>query len=327
MAPTANGGNARGTLAEAAASLFLALSLYWAVRALGVFGMPFALFAPVPLAALAVRRGERVMLAAALVGAAFEFGLGSDGAAVAFLVAVAAPALLVARCLTLRWRPELAVGLSAALLTVTVLAAIELTTPGGMRQVTNRFVDETIREYAVAAPKDPALATFREHAAEISRNMYRFSPVAFMFTGMALGTASLLMTRRIFRRYPHPAVGEMQPITEWYLPDTWIWYLIAVAAPLAIGGLGAPLSGALPVVAGNLLGILLLAYALQGWAVMAHYFRRAATHPALQVAFYALFLIPPAPLFLLPSLALTGVFDIWVDSRQVRGGKGETPAG
>ncbi|MDH5527234.1 MAG: YybS family protein [Nitrospirota bacterium] len=305
----------QGTWLEAAASLFLSLLLFSAVRVLWPVGMPLALFAPAPLAVLCLRRGEPVLLGAVAAGAAFQWLLGGGGSAAAFLVSAAVPALLIARGMAFRWRPELVVGGIAVLVTGATLGAFEVAVPGGMKAWSGGFVDGIIAQYQTVKPGDPALAMLRENAAEIARTLYLFAPITFMWTGIMLGAASLLIVRNFFTRNPHPVVGDLPPLLEWYLPDGWVWVLIAAGVPVALGAMGISVPLEALVVGGNVLGVLVLVYALQGWAVVAWQFAERDIHPALQVAFYAVLLIQPVLVLLLTVL---GVLDMRTDTRRVR---------
>lgn len=299
-----------GTLVEAAASLFLAVVLFAAVRVLSLFGAPFTLFASAPLAVLCIRRGETVFLGASAAGAVLA-GLFMGGpTAGAFLLSVAFPAILISRGLAFRWRPEKVVGIAAVVITVCALVALEAMLPGGIRPWVGELVTQNIAAYkAAGAPKD-MVAMIEGQADAYARFMFRIMPMAFMWSAMALTVAGLLATRAYFARRPHAAV-VLSPLDRWHLPDNWVWVLIT-AGVLALVPVGT-----MQVVGGNVLGVMALAYAFQGWAVLAHQFEARRVHQAVRIAVYLILLLWPVFVLLLVAV---GVFDVWTDVRRVRGG-------
>jgi uncharacterized protein YybS (DUF2232 family) len=295
-------------LTEAAASLFLALLLFSAVHFLSVLGLPLGMFAPAPLAILGVRRGLPVLLAAAALGLA-AVGLAADvTGALSFLFAVGLPALLIALGLTRGWAPEAVVGAAAAALTVATLAALHVLLPEGVRPWVGRLVDESIAVYAQQGAPEAMVQSLKAQAGAYADFFYHMLPTAVAWSGMALAAGSLLLARAFFVRRPEPAARLFSPL-EWHLPDAWVWALIAAGALLLVPHPAARIAG------GNALGVLALAYAFQGWAVVAHLFRAKQVHRAIRVAFYLLLVLwPVLSLF----LVLAGVFDIWTDLRKVR---------
>ncbi len=295
---------------EVAASLFLSLALFAAIRVLSVLGMPLALFAAAPLAVLCIRRGESVFLAtaaAASMGAALLLGGGS--AAGAYALTVAFPALLIARGLAFQWRPEKIVGIAAVVIAAMALMALAAVLPDGIKPWIDQLVADNIAAYRAAGAPADVLATLEQQSDFYAQLMYDVMPMAFVWSGMGLTVASMLAVRAYFARRPHPAVTLATPINRWYLPDVVVWaFIIATALALL------PLGG-LRVLGGNLMGVLAMAYALQGWAVMSYLFEHRQVHPAVQGATYMILLLWPV---FVVFLVLLGLFDVWTDSRKVR---------
>jgi len=293
---------------EAAASLFLSLALFAAVRVLSVLGMPMALFAAAPMAVLCIRKGESVFLATAataIVAAALVMEGASAGA---YALTVAFPALLIARGLAFGWRPEKIVGICAAVISVLALLALNAALPDGVRPWIAQVVADNIALYKEAGAPTDVIAMLERQADAYARWMFNMMPMAFVWSGMALTAASMLATRAYFSRRPHPAVA-LTPINRWHLPDTWVWVFIASAVLMLL-----PI-GESKALGGNLLGILALAYAFQGWAVMAYLFEHKGVHPAVRYAVYMILLLWPV---FVVFLVLIGIFDVWTDSRKVR---------
>lgn len=296
-------------MAEAAASLFLSLSLFSSVYFLGGFGVPFALFASAPLAIVGLRQGEVYLLGAAGGAMLISGILLGPGAAGAFLFGAAVPAVLIARGLVFGWAPERMVGAAAGIFTVTTFWAVETFSPGGMRAQIAEMVERTIAAYRQAGAPELAVVPLEKQAAFLTDFLYYTSPTSFMWSGALICVFGLLATRHYFSLNPHPAVPASPSLTRWYFPDRWIWVLIAAGVVVLVPGTLTRM------VAGNVLGVVALAYALQGWAVMVFVFRARQTHIALQAMFYIMLLMWPV---LVVLLGIFGVFDIWMDPRKVR---------
>jgi len=288
-----------------AASLFLFL----AVQLLATLGLPLMLFTAAPLAVLCVRQGESVFLTTAAIGlVGTGLVLGPSGAA-AFLVAGAVPALLIGRGLAFQWAPERIVGPVVVIAAVATLAT--LSQGDGLRAWVAQVVDQIVAGYKAAGLPPEVVDTLTQQAASLTTTLYHISPMLFTWGGMLLGTAALLATRYFFTRYPHPAV-TLTPLTRWHLPDVWVWGLIGAAVLAMVPEVSIRVCGK------NLLGVLALAYAFQGWAVMVHVFRARRVHPAIQGFCYLTLLLWPLSVIGLAILLLAGVFDMWTDVRKLR---------
>ncbi len=296
-----------GTLLAAAASLAFALLLFTAVRVLGFFGTPLGMFAPAPLAVLCVRRGQAAMLLTAAVGVAGLWGAQGTGAAAGFFFAVAVPAYLIGRGLARGWPPEVVVGAAAALLSAATYAALHLALPDGIRPWVGNLVTQTIDLYANDGGNEAKVALLRARADGFTDTFFHLLPLVLMTSGIAQGTASLLAARGWLTRRGQTSVA-FSPLA-WHLPDTWVWALIAA------GILTLMPQEATKVAGQNALGVLAVAYALQGWAVVAGVFHSRGAHPLLQMAFYGVMVLWPP---LVAGLALIGLTDVWTDMRKVR---------
>ena len=284
--------------------------LFAAIRVLSLFGAPLALFAAAPMAVLCIRRGESNFLMTAMAGAVVSGLLMGGPSAIAYALTVAFPAMLIARGLAYGWRPEKIVGIATVVIAGISVLMLQAVLPEGVRPWIDRLVTESISSYQANGAPPAIVAMMKQQAENYANVMYHVIPMAFAWSGMALTVASMLATRGYFARTPHPAV-TLSPITRWSLPDSWVWVLIG-AAVLALMP-----SDPMRVVGGNLLGVLALAYACQGWAVMAHQFEAREVHPGLRAAVYMILLL--WPIFVL-LLAAVGVFDVWTDVRKVHEG-------
>lgn len=278
-----------------------------AVRVASVLGLPLALLAPAPLAILCLRQGAPVLLGWAAAGAGALGLLAGPASGAAFVFVVGIPAFLIARGLAARWPPEWVVGGTGAVVATATLAALYVLLPEGIRPWVGQLVDQTIAAYSQGGADETA-QWLQARSAPLAGFVYAMLPLGMASSGIAVGAASLLVTRAYLARRPVAGVEPFSPLT-WHLPDVWIWALIAAGVLLLVPHDAARIVGA------NALGIMALAYAFQGWAVTAYIFDAKAVHPILQATFYLLMLLwPPLATF----LVLVGVLDVWTDLRKVR---------
>lgn len=278
------------------------------MRVLGFFGMPLGLFAPAPLAVLLVRNGGTATLLTAAVGAAGLWGAQGAEAAAAFAFAVAAPGYLIGRGLKAGWHPEWVVGASAALLGLSTYLGLHLALPGGIRPWVAGLVNQTIDLYARQGVPDATVAMLRDKAGPFTDIFFHLLPLVLVTSGLALGTASLLAARGWLVRRKVEGLAPFDPFA-WHLPDTWIWVLIAAGVLTLVPQEAARIAGQ------NALGVMAVAYAIQGWAVVASIFHHRKAHALIQGAFYAVMILWPP---LAAALVLIGLTDVWTDLRRVR---------
>jgi uncharacterized protein YybS (DUF2232 family) len=273
-----------------------------------VLGLPLGLLAPAPLAILCVRRGLPVLLGCVAVGAVALGTLGGPPGGAAYVLVAGVPALLIARGLARGWPPEGIVGAAGAVVAAATLGALHLLLPDGIRPWVKQMVDQTIDAYARQGGPDEMVRALQAQAEHLAHLLYDMLPLGVAATGILLGAASLLVTRAYLARRPVAGVTPFSPLA-WYLPDTWIWALIATGALLLVPHDWARIAGA------NALGVVALAYGFQGWAVTQSIFHAKGVHPLLQAVFYLLMLLWPV---LAVFLVLAGVLDVWTDLRKVR---------
>lgn len=109
--------------------------------------------------------------------------------------------------------------------------------------------------------------------------------------------------------------GGFRPFAEEAVPDHLVWAVIAGGLMLLSG------SDALASVGLNLLIVLVALYAIQGLAVLRHFFQKVRVPRTLQGVSFGLFVVQP---LLLIAVACLGLSDLWVDFRKIR--QAPTPA-
>jgi len=147
-------------------------------------------------------------------------------------------------------------------------------------------------------------------SARLVANTMRVAGPGVVLVGVFLGALVNYVGARLCLR------GEgFRAFAEESVPDHLVWgviaggaFLIARQAPLDLIGL-------------NVLIALAPLYAIQGLAVVRHFFLRTRVPRSLQVVSFGLFAVQP---LLLLTVACVGLSDLWIDFRKIR--RAPTPA-
>lgn len=138
----------------------------------------------------------------------------------------------------------------------------------------------------------------------------RVAGPAVVLVGLLLGALANYVVARLCLRRP-----DFRPFAEEAVPDHLVWWVIAGGVMLVWRHPGLELVGT------NLLIVLAPLYAIQGLAVLRHFFLRVRVPRALQVVSFSLFAAQP---LLLIAVACIGLSDLWIDFRKIR--QAPTPA-
>ncbi|MDD5475444.1 MAG: DUF2232 domain-containing protein [Syntrophales bacterium] len=177
-----------------------------------------------------------------------------------------------------------------------------------------RTVRENIDYYADTGVSADKIEMVRERESELTALMSALMP-SLIITGCAfIVWLNIIAGSILFRKRNmwYPAFGDL---SRWKLPERLVW-----AVAVAFICLLLPLRG---LVLTGLNGIIILSflYMLQGFAIMAHFFKVKKIPPFIKIALYAIVLMQQ--LLLLP-VALLGLIDVWADFRKmghIRGGE------
>lgn len=155
--------------------------------------------------------------------------------------------------------------------------------------------------------RDPAWVA--ESARLVATAMRVAGPAIFALGLFVVALANYVAARLCLRGRGFRAFGEEA------VPDHLVWGVIAAGGmvlaqrePIARAGL-------------NLLIVLAFLYAIQGLAVVRHFFQKARVPRPLQGVSFGLFAVQP---LLLVAAACLGLSDLWVDFRKIR--RAPTPA-
>jgi uncharacterized protein YybS (DUF2232 family) len=294
------------------------LGLLWllieALDTRGTAGGAGALVNLMPLA-LAFAWGGPLGAAAASGVAVVGMGVLVD-AAMSFVLVLrqAAPGLMLGLCLRRR------LGLSTSLILVSgasfagllVLVYVYVPSDPGVSGLLSREVDTHIADLdrlrdRLGLTSDPGWVA---ESARMAAIVLRVAAPAVVAVGLFLITLTNYLGARLALRG-----WQFRPFAEEAVPDHLVWGVIA-AGLMLVSQYEVPERIGL-----NLLMVLTPLYAIQGLAVLRHFFQKARLPRPLQGVGFGLFLLQP---LLLIFAACLGLSDLWADFRKIR--RAATPA-
>jgi uncharacterized protein YybS (DUF2232 family) len=286
----------------------LASASLFACSLLHPLAVPLVIASPFPLTLQRLRSGLGSGLLATLLALALVGGLLNAGQAVAFLLLLAVPGLLIAEAMA-RGRGLRRGGLWAfALLSVLTSLALVFANQQLARWAVEPF-EQARSDSFLGQLKDSGwtaeMITQWTEQAQITHDVLAVVyPAAYIILGGLFVLANTALLRwYLARRDPGWLDGgEFEGLR---LP-------LALAVVFVLAGASVALPPLRPA-AYNVLLVLAFFFGLQGLAVVAFYARRLAAPPFLRAAVVLLVLVNPwAP----QILALMGLFDIWLDLRK-----------
>ncbi len=269
---------------------------------------PLAIASPLPLAIQRVRGGAVGAWLAAVLAAALVAAAASPGPALVFLLALAAPGILLGESLA-RGRGLLrGCGWAFGLLVLEVATALLFAGDAIARQTLSPFdrlrSPEVFSQLRTNGMSEEALTAFGEtletwHAAVA----VVFPAVWIIFAAVVVMANAGLLRFYLLRRDPGWLEdGEFERVR----------FPLGLVGIFILAGAAVALPAARPF-AYNALLIVAFFFALQGLAVVAFYARRLAVPALLRVALLVLVLANPWSQYI---LALLGLFDNWFDFRR-----------
>ncbi len=267
-----------------------------------------AVVCPVPLAVHRLRGGLLAGLQASAVSVALLAVFFQLGTALLFVIAFAAPGLLIAEGLArgrglLRgctWGFGLLVGVIGLLLLVAAPRLADIVLEPFAQMSTPQFLDELRRG---GLPPERVLA-FAEQARAWHAALSVVYPGAYVVLAALIVCANAALLRAYLARRDRGLLegGEFEEIR----------FSLALAGVFLLAGFGVMLPAARPL-AYNVLVVVAFFFALQGLAVVSYYARRLAGPPLLRMALMLLVLLNP---WVAQVLAFTGLIDVFLDFRK-----------
>jgi hypothetical protein len=267
-----------------------------------------ALVSFIPLALALALGGPAAAGLAAGAGAGLAGVLGGAPVALVVLLRHALPGLV------LGWTLVRRVPLPAALALVTLASALGLAllvvllVPAGGTPlaVLERQLEAQVGELErlpgrLGAGGEEA---WTADAARAVAGVMRVAGPGVVAVGLFLGALANYVGARLGYRQ-----AGFRPFARETVPDHLVWGVIGAGVLLVTGSDAAVRLGV------NLLVLLLPLYALQGLAVVRHFFQRGGVPRPLQVLGFGLFALQPV---LLLGAAGVGLSDLWIDFRKIR---------
>lgn len=292
-----------GGILGAALMAALLFSLAYVVPVLALF----SIVAPFPLIVNRLTRGLASSVMAALLSASFLAWLFSPGRALAFLIVLALPGLLIAEAMARGRGLRRGAAWAFFVLAVQIAAALVFAAPqmaeGVLEPIAEFRSPQFLAEMRTRVPQE-SVDDWAEQAATMYKVMEVVYPAAFFILGalVVLANAALLRLYLARRDPGWLEGGEFEGLRfSLVLPMLFILGgLLVVFPPVRAAGY-------------NVVLVAAFFFAIQGLAVVAYYAHRLAGPTFLRAGLLVLVLLNPwAP----QILALLGLFDTWADFRK-----------
>jgi uncharacterized protein YybS (DUF2232 family) len=158
--------------------------------------------------------------------------------------------------------------------------------------------------YEKAGIKGEDLKSLQENMEEAGKLIGRIYPALVVVSLAFIAGLNLLVLKRAATRLPKPpATGDFVRFKN---PEPLVWVLIVAGFAVLVPN---PL---VTTVALNVLVVTIALYAIQGMAIIAHFFNRFAVPRYMRVVFYVVLALQS---YLAIAVAALGIFDIWGDFR------------
>lgn len=293
-----------------ASTVFLLISGV-VLPAAGVILIPFV---PQPVLLFGIKYGAGLGLAVLVAALISLFVLAGEALGFVYAVFAVMVGLLFWLLGRLRAVELLVTSVAAAMLAVA--AGILLYFYGSWGAMTQDFRGSLIDNLTVAMrvhekmgfPQE-SLNLFKEKIPEIVEQMLQLLP-GLLFVSLCL--IVLLNILFLARRFPdrRPQWLSVATFREWKCPEQLVWALIACGFAVFV-----PASGAVPIVAVNVLLVIGVCYFIQGLAIVAFFFHKNHVPRFLRSATYLLIIFQQIFTLLVAAL---GLFDLWGDFRRLK---------
>lgn len=209
--------------------------------------------------------------------------------------------------------PATLIGVAAvSLVGLSLLLWTLVPSEGGILPVLQRELDDRVLDLERMPDRLGAgrEASWAAESARLAAKVMRMAAPAVIVIGLFVVTVSNYLGARLLLR------GQgFRPFAEEAVPDHLVWGVIVGGGLLVLGHDTLALTGL------NLLLVMIPLYAVQGLAVMQHFFQKVRLPRPLQGVGFGLFALQPV---LLVAVACLGLTDLWADFRRIR--RAPTPA-
>jgi uncharacterized protein YybS (DUF2232 family) len=287
------------------------VTLFLAFISLPIFGMIPGLFAPVPAAFYTLKSGRITGIAIVLATAALLAAVSDQVALLIYLVQTAVMSLALPEFLLRLKGGARSVVYSVAvnLLVIMIAAAVYgYFTGGELHAKVTKSVEASIAQtlvlYQQYGIKGDQLKAYQESMHQAGQLIVTIYPALVTVTLGIVACLNLVAVSRIasFVRLP-VYLGDFRKYRN---PEPLVWVLI-------VAGFGMLVPENLVYLAAlNVLIVVCALYAVQGLAVLSHYFRKYTVPKFVRVVSCLILILQP---FLVLAVAALGVFDLWGDFR------------
>jgi uncharacterized protein YybS (DUF2232 family) len=289
----------------ATATLFLAFIL------VPILGMVPGLFAPVPGIFFALKSGRKTGIAIVLVTSALLAAITDPAVLVIYLLQAGILSLALPEFLIRLKGGARSVVYAVAVNLVCIMAVAALygyVTGGDLHAKVIKGVESSIAQtaalYEKAGIKGDELKAYQESMHQAGALIVTIYPALVTVALGIVAALNLLVLSRIASRVRLPVyLGDFRKYRN---PDPLVWLLI-----LSGFGVLAP-QHTVYLAALNLLIVICAIYAVQGLAIISHFFRKFAVPGFIKVMACLLLIFQP---FMMLAVAALGVFDLWGDFR------------
>ena len=289
----------------ATATLFLAFIF------LPIFGMIPGLFAPVPAVFFSLKSGRGTGIAIVAATSALLAVVADPMTVLIYLAQAATMSLALPEFLVRLKGGARSVVYSVAvnlLFIVAIAAVYGYYTGGELHTKVTRGVAASIAQtaglYEKAGIKGDELKALQESMQQAGALIVTIYPALVTVTLGVVACLNLLVVSRMASRFRLPVyLGDFK---QYRNPEPLVWLLIAAGFCMLVPENLVYLSAL------NLLIVVCALYAVQGLAVISHYFRKFSVPKFVRIISCLLLILQP---FMVLAVAALGVFDLWGDFR------------
>lgn len=281
-----------------------------------VLGVLVGVISPVPLILIYLKQGKPVGLASVALVMLVILVLMGGRHAMFFVAEYAVMAVVMAETIRLGFPYDRSILFSAlgsaalsGLLIFLFFANKDITISEFFNQQIQENFNQSIETLEGMGKEKEELEAFKSFVNRTS-GMFAASYPAFILVGSLLSAlVNYTLVRFFFRRLFGESPYFTGTLTNWVLPDYFIWMFILSAASFFLP------EGELRVIGLNAFIMTLVFYFLQGLAVVVHFLETKSVPLFLWVV--AIILIFSQPILIGFAIGL-GLFDLWVDFRKLR---------
>lgn len=291
------------------------LALFLAYIAVPLFGMVPGILAPLPAMYYAMKGGGRLGAGIVVIAAAVLVPVAGPSTALLYLLQCGVISIVLQSALTRNWGGARAIA-SAVFVDLVILLPVAISLgsgeAGGLSGVIRKGIDSSIAQTVALYEKSglgpDELKLLKEGMLQAGAFISRTYPALVIVSLILIAAVNLWCLVRLVRQ----RLGTALPVGEFATfrnPDYLVWLLIVAGFAMLAG------VPAVNTVALNVLIVTLSLYAIQGLAIVSHFFARFTVPTAVRAIIYLILVLQP---YLAVVVAALGIFDLWGNFRTPR---------